>query len=284
MMRPLFFNVGFDQSGQFVPLAYESVGTKLDNVKFDKDWGTLIVSDVRIVWYKKRAGSGKAILKGALAAAAVGVAGSIAGEVVGRHVGGWAGHLAKHAIRGATYAASSGLVLGSLTGNDFMNFGKDGKLDSIAIPLVSVKDAQSDKNGLTIILESGDAIRFEVKNVNVLPAIKAMIVSKKNEGKCPYCGTMVAPGNASCPSCGAPVRAAPTPGSVPRPATPTVSTPMGMQMPTAQMTCPSCKKQVPYAKFCCECGAPMTQTCPSCKGEIPPNLLSKFCPHCGAKI
>lgn len=129
MSRPNFLNVGLDQNGQFIPLNYEHIGTTLDNVKFDKDWGTLTVSDVRIVWYKKKS-AGKAILKGALAAAAVGIASAAAGQVIGRSVGGWAGHIARSAITGAGFAVGSGMIFGAMTGNDFMNIGRDGKLDS----------------------------------------------------------------------------------------------------------------------------------------------------------
>ncbi|MHA1364524.1 MAG: hypothetical protein ACTSP1_18700 [Candidatus Freyarchaeota archaeon] len=57
-------------------------------MKFEKERGTLVITDVRIVWYKKR-GGGKSFLKGVLAATAVGIAGSIAGDLVRNAVGGW---------------------------------------------------------------------------------------------------------------------------------------------------------------------------------------------------
>jgi hypothetical protein len=284
MTHPIFLGVGFDQSGQFTPLNYESLATRLDKVKFDKEWGTLLVSDVRIVWYKKRGGSGKSFLKGALAATALGIAGSVAGDVVGGAIGGWAGHIADRAITSAGYAASSGIMFNAMTGNDFMNLSQDGKLDSIAIPLASVKDATSDKNGLTIVLESGDTMRFEVKNVKALPAIKAMIISKKKEGKCPYCGAVVAPGNTSCQSCGAPVSGGPAPAAPTRASMPNVTVQLGAQTPTAKAICPSCGKQVPLTKFCCECGSPMGQTCSTCGKAIPAEASGKFCPHCGGKL
>ncbi|MGQ9721185.1 MAG: zinc ribbon domain-containing protein [Candidatus Jordarchaeum sp.] len=284
MTRPFFLGVGFDQSGQFSPLNYESVGTRLDNVKFDKEWGTLMVSDIRVVWYKKRSGSGKSLLKGALAATALGIAGSVAGDLVGRSVGGWAGRIADHVITSAGYAASSGIIFNAMTGNDFMNFSQDGKLDSIAVPLASIKDATTDKKGLTLVLESGDTMRFEVKNVNTLPAIKAMIISKKKEGKCPYCGAIVAPGNTSCQSCGAPVRASPTTVAPMRPAIPNITVQTGAPSPAVKVTCPSCGKQVPPTKFCCECGSQMGHECPNCGEPIPTEVSGKFCPHCGQKL
>lgn len=289
MSRPVFLNVGFDQNGHFIPLNYEHVSTTVDNVKFDKDWGTLTVSDVRIVWYKKRS-MGKAILKGALAAAAVGAAGTIAGQVLGRSAGGWAGNIAQRAITGVGFTFGSGLILSAMSGNDFMNLSRDGKLDSIAIPLASVKDVQSDNKGLTVILESGDSMRFEVKNTKFLPAIKATIKTKKDEGKCPYCGAAIPLGKTSCQSCGAPVRGSiVSPGSA-RTSSAGGGSQLGVQGPVDQATqttrCPSCGKQVPLAKFCFECGTPLMQgqVCPNCGQAIPANLSGKFCPHCGGKI
>lgn len=286
MSRPAFLNVGFDQNGQFIPLNYEHISTTLDNVKFDKDWGTLTVSDVRIVWYKKRS-VGKALLKGALAAAAVGIASAAAGELVGRSMGGLAGNIARSAITGAGFAVGSGMILGAMTGNDFMNMGRDGKLDSLAIPLASVKDIQSDNKGFTVILESGDSMRFEVKNLKFLPAIKATIKAKKDEGKCPYCGAAIPAGNTSCQSCGAPVRGPIAPPGTIRPPSAFGSqiSAHGPAAQTIQTTrCPSCGKQVPLAKFCLECGASMGQVCPNCGQAVPSNLSGKFCPHCGSKI
>lgn len=243
-----------------------------------------MVSDIRVVWYKKRSGSGKSLLKGALAATALGIAGSVAGDLVGRSVGGWAGRIADHVITSAGYAASSGIIFNAMTGNDFMNFSQDGKLDSIAVPLASIKDATTDKKGLTLVLESGDTMRFEVKNVNTLPAIKAMIISKKKEGKCPYCGAIVAPGNTSCQSCGAPVRASPTTVAPMRPAIPNITVQTGAPSPAVKVTCPSCGKQVPPTKFCCECGLQMGHECPNCGEPIPTEVSGKFCPHCGQKL
>jgi len=284
MALPVFLNVGFDQRGEFVPLHYENIGTRLDNVKFEKERGTLVITDVRIVWYKKRGGGGKSFLKGVLAATAVGIAGSIAGDLVRNAVGGWAGSIADHAITSAGYAATSGIMFNAMSGNDFMNFGKDGKLESLAIPLASVRDVTTDKKGLTIILESGDTLRFEAKNVKALPAIKSMIIAKKNEGKCPYCGAIIAPGNTSCQSCGAPVRSPAGPAAPQRPTIPTIPMRIGGQPSTPQTVCPTCGKRVPSAKFCCECGAPMGQTCPNCGESLPAGIPSKFCPNCGGKL
>lgn len=133
-------------------------------------------------------------------------------------------------------------------------------------------------------------MRFEVKNIKFLPAIKATIKAKKDEGKCPYCGAAIPPGNTSCQSCGAPVRGPIAPPGPSRTPPAGVPVQMGVQGSVAQITqttrCVSCGKQVSLAKFCPECGAPMSQgqVCPNCGQAIPSNLSGKFCPHCGSKI
>ncbi|MEM3586735.1 MAG: zinc ribbon domain-containing protein [Candidatus Jordarchaeaceae archaeon] len=261
MSRPNFLNVGFDQNGQLIPLNYEHVSNTLDNVKFVKDWGTLTVSDVRIVWYKKKS-MGKKILKGALVAAAIGaaaIAAGAAGQAIGRGAGDLSGQLIRRAITGAGAAIGTGMLLSAMTGKDFINTDKDGKLESVAIPLASVKDIISDNKGFTIILESSDTMRFEVKDTKFLPVIKATVKAKKDEGKCPYCGAVIRPGNTSCQSCGAPVRGSMASlGSVKTPSAGISQ--IGVQGPATQTTkCPSCGKQVPLAKFCFECGSPLMQ-------------------------
>jgi len=53
---------------------------------------------------------------------------------------------------------------------------------------------------------------------------------------------------------------------------------------TSMVTCPSCKKSVPFGKFCAECGAPLSTNpvCPKCNSEVV--LGAKFCPSCGAPL
>jgi membrane protease subunit (stomatin/prohibitin family) len=53
----------------------------------------------------------------------------------------------------------------------------------------------------------------------------------------------------------------------------------------ATAACPKCgAKNAPAAKFCNDCGAPMTQTvsCPNCKTQNPAG--AKFCGDCGTKL
>lgn len=54
--------------------------------------------------------------------------------------------------------------------------------------------------------------------------------------------------------------------------------------PAAMIACPSCHApNQPTAKFCAECGKPMTGTaCPNCKAQNPPG--AKFCAECGTKL
>jgi membrane protease subunit (stomatin/prohibitin family) len=53
----------------------------------------------------------------------------------------------------------------------------------------------------------------------------------------------------------------------------------------ATVACPKCgSKNTPTAKFCNDCGAPMTQTtaCPNCKAQNPAG--AKYCAECGTKL
>lgn len=53
--------------------------------------------------------------------------------------------------------------------------------------------------------------------------------------------------------------------------------------PRAQASCPSCGQPVRAgAKFCAHCGASLVQTCAKCGAELRPG--SKFCDNCGAPV
>ena len=56
----------------------------------------------------------------------------------------------------------------------------------------------------------------------------------------------------------------------------------GAAAAAALVVCPSCRKQVPPAKFCPECGKAMGATCPKCGAAIANG--AKFCPECGQKL
>lgn len=49
-----------------------------------------------------------------------------------------------------------------------------------------------------------------------------------------------------------------------------------------EVSCPSCGKTVPKAKFCGECGAELIVKCPGCGAQVPDN--SKFCLECGQNL
>jgi len=83
---------------------------------------------------------------------------------------------------------------------------------------------------------------------------------------CPKCSAMVPAGNRFCPSCGAPMGAAPAAGGPP---------------------CPKCGQPVPAGvKFCPNCGASTApsppRTCPKCNANV--TSAGKFCPNCGAPL
>src|SRR2546427_259597 len=49
------------------------------------------------------------------------------------------------------------------------------------------------------------------------------------------------------------------------------------------MTCPRCQHaNQPEAKFCEECGTPLTRTCPNCGASLPPT--AKFCGACAQPV
>jgi len=74
---------------------------------------------------------------------------------------------------------------------------------------------------------------------------------------------------------------------------PPLMTPPPTQQPSAQPTaakgaqqgviCPKCGTlNLLGAKFCIECGTPLTKKCAKCGKEVP--LTAKFCPFCGEKL
>ncbi len=84
---------------------------------------------------------------------------------------------------------------------------------------------------------------------------------------CPKCNALVPAGTRFCPSCGAPLGAAPAAAAGP--------------------PCPKCGQPTAAgAKFCPSCGASLApappRTCPKCNATV--SGPSKFCPNCGAPL
>ena len=49
------------------------------------------------------------------------------------------------------------------------------------------------------------------------------------------------------------------------------------------MDCPACGSEQPdSARFCIDCGAPLTHACPQCGATLPER--AKFCAECGTPI
>ena len=91
----------------------------------------------------------------------------------------------------------------------------------------------------------------------------------KELGKSP--GAAVGAGIAIIPPLFAP------PAQQTQPPAPTATTPL------QGITCPKCGSANPLnARFCINCGAPLTKKCPKCGNEVP--LSAKFCMHCGTKL
>lgn len=167
------------------------------DVKFDGEDGSLELTDVRLVWYKKPSRSGGLKKWGALAGA---VAGAALLEGAGRQMGGVGRHVTRSLARGITYAAV-GTAISSWTAESYYNKDKNGNTESMALPLIAISQATQSGNNLVVDLKSGGSMQFHFKQKKVIPSIIANVSSAQEQGKCPYCGTNA--GNVpSCPKCG----------------------------------------------------------------------------------
>jgi hypothetical protein len=167
------------------------------DVKFDGEDGSLEVTDVRIVWYKKPSRWGSAKKFGAIAGA---VAGAALLEGAGRQMGGIGRSVTRSLARGITFAAV-GTAISSWTADSFYNKDKDGNTESLALPVLAISQATQSGNRLIVELKSGGAMEFQFKQKRVIPSVIANVSSAQQQGKCPYCGANA--GNVSkCPNCG----------------------------------------------------------------------------------
>ena len=176
---------------------YERKMVREKDVKFDGEDGSLELTDVRLVWYKKPEKKGGLKKWGALAGA---VAGAALLEGAGRQMGGIGRHVTRSLARGITYAAV-GTAISSWTADSYYNKDQNGNTESLALPLLAISQATQSGDNLIVELKSGGAMEFKFKQRKVIPSIVANVSSAQNQGKCPYCGTNA--GNVpSCPNCG----------------------------------------------------------------------------------
>jgi hypothetical protein len=176
---------------------YERKMVREKDVKFDEEDGSLELTDVRIVWYKKPKKKSGWKKWGAVAGA---VAGAALLEGAGRQMGGIGRSVTRSLARGITYAAV-GTAISSWTADSYYNKDKDGNTESIALPLLAISQATQSGDRLIVELKSGGAMEFKFKQKKVIPSIVANVTSAQDQGKCPYCGTNA--GNvSSCPNCG----------------------------------------------------------------------------------
>lgn len=253
---------------------YERKMVHEKDVKFDGEDGSLELTDIRIVWYKKP--SKKSGLKkwGALAGA---VAGAALLEGAGRQMGGVGRAVTRSLARGITYAAV-GTAISSWTADSYYNKDQHGNTESIALPLLAISNATQSGDRLIVELKSGGTMEFKFKQKKVIPSILANVTAAQSQGKCPYCGTNA--GNvATCPNCGGVIEGgrpsqdsggaqagAGAPGSMTIHYTdrdgdgqPDSVTVTGAGVPGGQ------------AGFCMNCGTPYPQG-------------ARFCNNCGQKI
>ena len=219
-------------------MGHEKKMVREKEVKFDKEDGSLELTDIRIVWIKKPSRFGGLKKFGAVAGA---IAASAAVGMIGDSIGGSAGRAVSRAGRHMGYAAV-GMAITSWTMDSYYNKDKDGNTESIALPLLAISQATQSGNRLIVELKSGGNMDFRFKQKKVIPSIIANITTAQQDGKCPYCGTNA--GNVSaCPKCGAPIEGG---GGGPGPA---ASTGGGN-------FCTNCGQPVAAGtKFCGSCGS-----------------------------
>ena len=194
--RPQFLTVSYSDSG-LQTMGHERKMVREKDVKFDGEDGSLEVTDVRIVWYKKPSKKGGLKKWGALAGA---VAGAALLEGAGRQMGGIGRHVTRSLARGITYAAV-GTAISSWTADSFYNKDQNGNTESLALPFMAISQASQSGDRLIVELKSGGSMEFKFKQKKVIPSIIANVSSAQTQGKCPYCGTNA--GNvSSCPNCG----------------------------------------------------------------------------------
>lgn len=240
------------------------------DVKFDGEDGSLEVTDVRIVWYKKPSKWGGAKKFGALAGA---VAGAALLEGAGRQMGGIGRSVTRSLARGITYAAV-GTAISSWTAESYYNKDQNGNTESLALPLLAISQATQSGDKLIVELKSGGAMEFKFKQKRVIPSVVANVSSAQTQGKCPYCGTNA--GNVpSCPNCGGVIEGgapaagagAPTGGSM----TIQYQDRDGDGEPDSVTVTGAGASGGGQAGFCMNCGQPYPQG-------------ARFCNGCGQKV
>ena len=197
--RPHFLTVSYSDRG-LQTMDYEKKMIREKDVKFDNEDGSIELTDVRIVWYKKPSRWGSAKKFGAFAGA---LAGAAILEGAGRQIGGIGGRVMRGAARGIGWAAV-GTAISSWSRDSYLNKDKDGNTESLALPLLAISQAAQSGDRLILTLSSGGNLEFRFRQKKVIPSIIANITSAQSSGKCPYCGA-AARGSATCPNCSAPL-------------------------------------------------------------------------------
>ncbi|MFW9786311.1 MAG: zinc ribbon domain-containing protein [Candidatus Thorarchaeota archaeon] len=194
--RPQFLTVSYSGSG-LDTMSHERKMVREKDVKFDGEDGSLELTDIRLVWYKKPSRSGGLKKWGAIAGA---VAGAALLEGAGRKMGGIGRHVTRSLARGITYAAV-GTAISSWGADSYYNRDQNGNTESLALPLLAISQATQSGDKLIVELKSGGAMEIKFKQKRVIPSIIANVSSAQQQGKCPYCGTNA--GNVpTCPNCG----------------------------------------------------------------------------------
>ncbi|MBN2229306.1 MAG: zinc ribbon domain-containing protein [Candidatus Thorarchaeota archaeon] len=243
--RPAFLTVSYS-GGSLDTLGHEKKMVSEKDVKFDGEDGSIELTDIRIVWYKKPSKMGGLKKFGAVAGA---LAAAAAVDAIGDSVGGFAGRAISRTGRSMGYMAV-GAAISSWTMDSYYNKDKNGNTESLALPLVAIGQAAQSGDKLVIELKSGGNMQFHFKQKKVIPSIIANITSAQSKGKCPFCGTSA--GNANkCPNCGAALEGG---GEGPSGSQESVT----ISMSGGGKFCTNCGNPAPEdARFCGKCGNPL---------------------------
>ncbi len=243
--RPAFLTVSYS-SGGLDTLGHEKKMVHEKDVKFDGEDGSLELTDIRVVWYKKPSKMGGLKKFGAVAGA---LAAAAAVDAIGDSVGGFAGHAISRVGRNMGYMAV-GAAITSWTMDSYYNKDKNGNMESIALPLVAIGQAAQSGDRLVLDLKSGGTMQFDFKQKKVIPSIIANITSAQSKGKCPFCGTTAGHAN-KCPNCGAPLEGG---GEAPSGSADSITISTG----GGGSFCRNCgTPATPGDRFCGKCGNPL---------------------------
>ncbi len=156
----------------------------------------------------------------------------------------------------STWQGGGDIVLISAYDSDKFNY--PNHIIPLFTPLSSTPNLQKRRDAQFIPLPSLAELVQQYPELEVPPAVPPPLPPLPS-ASCPYCGASVRAGARFCPRCGQPL---PSPAQ-----------------------CPACGASLrPGARFCPRCGQPLSPPaqCPSCGASLRPG--ARFCPRCGRPL